>query len=71
MKNANGTKNRKTAMPVEFDIDNPELSPKIAEKAITSGGYPYSEKLKAKAYKKELLALQLELLKLQEHIQAS
>ena len=71
MKNTNGTKNRKTAMPSDFDIDNPKLPPKIADKALTSGGYPYSEKLKAKTYKKELLALQLELLKLQDHIQAS
>jgi len=71
VKNANDPKNMKTAMPYHFDIENPELSPKIAERALDSGGYPYSEKLKAKVYKKELLALQLELLKLQEHIQAS
>ena len=70
MKNGNGTKNRKTRMPADFNLENPELSPKIAEKALESGGYPYSEKLRAKPYKKELLALQLELLKLQEHIQA-
>lgn len=71
MKNASSSKNRKTAMPADFDIDNPALSQKISENALTSGGYPYSEKLKAKAYKKELLPLQLELLKLQEHVQAS
>ena len=59
MKYGNGTKNRKTAVPANFDIENPVLSPKIAENALGSGGYPYSEKLKAKAYKKELLALQL------------
>ena len=71
MKNESSSKNRKTAMPADFDIDNPALSQNIYEKALTSGGYPYSEKLKAKTYKKELLALQLELLKLQEHVQAS
>jgi len=71
VKYENGTKNRKTAVPANFDIDDPILSPRIAKNALGSGGYPYSEKLKAKAYKKELLALQLELLKLQEYIQAS
>ena len=62
-------KSRKTGTPADFNLENPELSPTIAKKALESGGYPYSEKLRAKPYKKELLALQLELLKLQEHIQ--
>ena len=34
-----------------------------------SGGYPYDEKLKKKDYEKRLLELQLELIKLQDHIQ--
>ena len=34
-----------------------------------SGGYPYHERLKAKAYKEALVRLQLELIKLQDHIQ--
>ncbi|HWK33090.1 MAG TPA: polyphosphate kinase 2, partial [Hyphomicrobium sp.] len=37
--------------------------------ALTAGGYPYDEELKKKAYTEDLTNLQLELLKLQSHIQ--
>jgi polyphosphate kinase 2 len=52
-----------------FDLENPELPAEIADKALISGGYPYKEKLKGKVYKRRLVELQLELLKLQAHIQ--
>ncbi|MCZ7595801.1 MAG: polyphosphate kinase 2 [Hyphomicrobium sp.] len=67
-KSANNGKT-KNAGPYAFDIDNPVLPPEIAEHALTSGGYPYDEELKKKTYSEELVELQLELLKLQEHVQ--
>jgi polyphosphate kinase 2 len=41
----------------------------IEDGAMASGGYPYDEALKRKAYKEELAGLQLELLKLETHIE--
>jgi polyphosphate kinase 2 len=52
-----------------FDLDNPELPEEIKEKALTSGGFPYDKKLKKDPYADELEPLQIELLKLQAHIQ--
>jgi polyphosphate kinase len=66
----NGTKHKAGKRP-PFDLENPELPPQIEEEALTSGGYPYADELKGKDYKKTLLGLQLELLKLQAHIQKS
>jgi polyphosphate kinase len=59
----------KSAQQYVFDIDNPILPPAIQARALTSGGYPYDEEMKKKAFKEELLPLQLELLKLQTTIQ--
>ena len=59
----------KSAQQYVFDIDNPILPPAIQARALTSGGYPYDEEMKKKAFKEELLRLQLELLKLQTTIQ--
>ncbi len=59
----------KAAKQYAFDIDNPILPPAIEERALTSGGYPYDEPMKKKVFKEELQQLQLELLKLQTHIQ--
>lgn len=70
-KNGKRTKREKTRKPPAFDLEDPELPREIEKRALTSGGYPYAEKLKAKAYKRTLLALQLELLKLQAHVQAT
>lgn len=53
-----------------FDIENPELPEWIAENALTSGGFPYDKRMKAKVYSAELYALQIELLKLQRSLQA-
>lgn len=47
-----------------FDLDAPELSKRIDNAALASGGYPYDEKMKRKAYEEELTALQIELVKL-------
>lgn len=54
-----------------FDLEDPELDPAIKDAALTSGGYPYDEKMKSKAYDKQLRALQIELVKLQSHLQTS
>lgn len=58
----------KTAIP--FDLENPTLPKSIAEAAMSSGGFPYDEKLDRKEFEAELVALQIELRKLQSHIQA-
>ncbi len=53
-----------------FDLDDPELPEHIQDRALASGGFPYDDKLKRKDYEDELLALQLELLKLQSHVES-
>ncbi|MEW5963665.1 MAG: polyphosphate kinase 2 [Pseudomonadota bacterium] len=71
-KSTGAAKPRKTAVATPaFDIDAPELPKAIAAAALTAGGYPYDKKLKLKTYEKELALLQIELLKLQAHIQAT
>jgi polyphosphate kinase 2 len=54
-----------------FDINEAALPDWIARKAMKSGGYPYSKKLKNKEYLKELERLQVELVKLQYWLQAT
>lgn len=54
-------------LPDGFDIDNPDLADSISEEAFTSGGYPYQDRMRRKAYDKALRELQIELLKLQYH----
>jgi polyphosphate kinase 2 len=51
-----------------FDIDDPELPGWVEKAAFKSGGYPYDEPLKDKAYEEELTTLQIELVKLQRHV---
>ena len=53
----------------DFDLDDPKLPEKIEDEAWSSGGFPYEKKLKRKAYEEQLLALQLELLKLQTYVE--
>ena len=48
----------------DFDLDDPVLPDWIREAALTSDGYPYSKKLDRDTYKRELKALQVELVKL-------
>jgi polyphosphate kinase len=69
-KTENGPKNRKSAKRPAFDLEDPKLPSAIEDKALSSGGYPYTEKMKGKVYKLRLAELQLELLKLQTHIQS-
>jgi len=45
----------------KFDITLDELPGEIAERALSSGGFPYADKMKAGAYEKELRSLQVEL----------
>jgi polyphosphate kinase 2 len=52
-----------------FDIDEPVLPPEIELKAFKSGGYPYDERMKRKAYRQEMKPLQIELLKLQRWVE--
>ncbi|MES2905429.1 MAG: polyphosphate kinase 2 [Pseudomonadota bacterium] len=54
----------------KFDLDNPKLPGWIDEGAIESGGYPYDAPMSRKKYEKELEELQIELLKLQNWVQA-
>ena len=52
----------------DFDIDNPALPKAIKKKAMTSGGYPYEDKLDWTTYEDEMLALQKQLVLLQAHL---
>jgi polyphosphate kinase 2 len=60
---------RLTAGPYpDFDLDSPDLPKAIAKAALGSAGYPYSEKLEGKVYERRLRTLQIELAKLQVHL---
>ncbi len=66
------TRSKPTAKPSavgKFDLDDPVLPKWIEEAALTSGGYPYDEKLKRKDYEEELQRLQIELVKLHASLQ--
>src|ERR1700693_2661382 len=65
----NDAKSGKGSKRIAFDLHDPKLPEEIKDKALGSGGYPYDEKLKRKVYETELVALQLELIKLQDSIQ--
>ncbi len=54
-----------------FDIDDPKLPDWIADKALSSGGYPYDKKMDGDTYEAELKALQIELVKAQTHLHAT
>ena len=51
-------------MIAEFRIEDDELPAFVEENAFRSGAYPYAEPLKSSVYDKELVRLQIELLKL-------
>ena len=55
--------------PKAFDLDNPALPRQIEDAALTSGGFPYSEKLGRATYAEALELLQIELIKLQASLQ--
>ena len=52
-----------------FDINDPVLPDWIDKKALQSGGFPYDEKMKGKAYDRDYEALQIEMVKLQAWMQ--
>ncbi|WP_163270601.1 polyphosphate kinase 2 [Chelativorans alearense] len=54
-----------------FDIGDPKLPGWVEDHALTGGGYPYDEKLKKKTYEKQLEALQIELVKVQDWLRES
>lgn len=51
-----------------FAIDAPELPPEIDDRALASGDFPYAKKLDRDLYEKELIQLQIELLKMLDWI---
>ncbi len=55
----------------KFDINAETLPREIEEAALGSGGYPYDKKLKREPYEEDLVALQIELVKMQAHLQKS
>lgn len=48
-----------------FDVNEQKLPEWVEKKALTSGGYPYTKKMPRKEYEETLVALQIELVKLQ------
>jgi polyphosphate kinase len=54
-----------------FDIDNPELPDWLTKRTLTSGGYPYDEKMPREEYDETLERLQVELVKLQSWMQTT
>jgi polyphosphate kinase len=64
----------KTAKPGKapaFDINAPKLAREIKDAALSSGGFPYDDKLDRDTYEATLHGLQVELVKLQLHLQTS
>jgi len=51
-----------------FDIENPDLPKSIKKAALTSGDFPYTDKLEEDVYADALLALQKQLVLLQTHL---
>jgi polyphosphate kinase 2 len=49
-----------------FDLDDPELPRAISKKALTSGGFPYDEKMDGDDYEAQMLAVQQQLALLQQ-----
>ncbi|HEX2146435.1 MAG TPA: polyphosphate kinase 2 [Pseudorhizobium sp.] len=54
-----------------FDIDDPQLPDWVKKAALSSGGYPYDDRMNKKEYQDTLEALQIELVKLQFWLNAS
>jgi polyphosphate kinase 2 len=51
-----------------FNLDHPSLPKSIKRAALTSGGFPYDEKMDDEEYEQELYDVHLQLALLQEHI---
>lgn len=54
-----------------FNIDDPNLPDWVEEKALSSGGYPYDDKLNREKYEKQMHVLQVEMVKLQYSLQST
>ena len=54
-----------------FDLENPELPKAIKKQAMTSGGYPYEDKLDGDIYEAQMYELQKQLVLLQAHLASS
>ncbi len=54
-----------------FDIDDPDLPGWVDKHALSSGGYPYDDKMDKAKYEKHLERLQVELVKVQFWLQAT
>jgi polyphosphate kinase 2 len=54
-----------------FDLENPELPKAVKKHAMTSGGYPYEDKLDKDIYETRMYQLQLQLVLLQAHLASS
>jgi polyphosphate kinase 2 len=51
-----------------FDLDEPKLPDAIKEASLTSGGFPYTDKLSKSDYEPALYAVQVQLVALQSHL---
>lgn len=63
----NQTHERASPLPKGFSLSDPKLPKEIEDAAMRSGGYPYDKRMKREEYEEQLLALQIELMKLQKH----
>ena len=54
-----------------FDLDNPDLPKAIKKHAMSSGDYPYEDKLDSDSYEEQMYALQKQLVLLQAHLAKS
>ena len=58
---------RTPPLPKGFSLSDPKLPKEIEDAAMRSGGYPYDKRMKREDYEERLLALQIELMKLQKY----
>jgi polyphosphate kinase 2 len=56
-----------SGFPLGFALDAPKLPKAVDDASMRSGDYPYDERIKRDDYEDRLLALQIELAKLQRH----
>ena len=54
----------------DFDLEDPVFPEALDAFQMQDGGYPYAKKLKRATYEARLRALQIELVKLQRHLQS-
>lgn len=54
-----------------FDIEDPRLPKAIRKNAMSSGGYPYQDRLERSKYEAHMYGLQKQLVRLQDHVARS